>query len=193
MKAFTFNRYRAVNIAVLTLLFSIAEALIVSGARRWFPELPYTLLLNILFMSVEIMRWRGFGAISALAGGLVFCLASGADARYYAIYCLGNLFAMLILLFVRSIGREKIRRDFLLSALYVILIFVLACIGRYLVSLIFVREPLMIIQFLSTDLLSLIFAIVAVFAIRNADGVFEDQKDYLLRLESEKKEKERSF
>lgn len=191
MKAFTFNRYRTVNIAIMTLLFSIAEALIVSGARRWFPELPYTLSLNILFMSLEIMRWRGFGAISAFAGGFVFCLASGADARYYAIYCLGNLLAMIVLLFIRKAGREKIRQDFLLSAFYVILVFLVACIGRYLVSLIFVREPLMIVQFLSTDLLSLIFAIVAIFASRNADGIFEDQKDYLLRLEREREEKAR--
>ena len=189
MKAFTFARYRAVNIAIMTLLFSIAEALIVTGAKKWFPELPYTLSLNILFMALEIMRWRGLGAISAIAGGAVFCLASGADARYYAIYCVGNLFAMAVMLFIRLAGRKKIRQDALLSAFYVILVFLAACIGRYCVSLIFEWEPVMIVQYLTTDLLSMIFAIVAVLAVRNADGIFEDQKDYLFRLEWERKEK----
>ncbi|MBO4416098.1 MAG: hypothetical protein J5824_09000 [Lachnospiraceae bacterium] len=189
MKAFTFNRYRAVNIAIMTLLFSIAEALIVTGARRWFPELPYTLSLSILFISLEIMRWRGSGAISAIAGGFVFCLASGADARYFAIYCLGNLFAMAVLVFVKAVGRNKIRQDAMLSVCYVVLVFLAACIGRYCVSLIFAGEPLMIVQYLTTDLLSLLFAVVAVLIVRNADGIFEDQKDYLFRLERERKEK----
>ena len=189
MKAFTFNRYRTVNIAIMTLLFSIAEALIVTGAKKWFPELPYTLSLNILFMSLEIMRWRGFGAIAAVAGGFVFCLASGADARYYVIYCVGNLFAMAVMMFIKGVGRTKIRQDVLLSIFYVLLIFLAACIGRYCVSLIFAGEPLMIVQYLTTDLLSLIFAIVAVLAARNAEGIFEDQKDYLFRLVREREEK----
>ena len=175
MKAFTFNQYRTANITIMTLLFSVAEALIVLGAGRWFPELPYTLSLNILFMSLEIVRWRGAGAISAVAGGIVFCLASGADARYYAIYCIGNLFAMLVLIFIKFVGRKKVRQDVLLTILYVVLVFLLACIGRYCVSLIFIREPLMIVQYLTTDLLSLIFAIIAILVARNADGIFEDQ------------------
>ncbi|MCR5330387.1 MAG: hypothetical protein K6E62_04265 [Lachnospiraceae bacterium] len=191
MKALTFNRYRLINIAVMTLMFSVAEVLIVLGARRWFPELPYTLSLNILFMSLEIMRWRSFGAVSAVAGGLVFCIASGASASQFAIYCIGNLLAMVVLLFVKAVGREKIRKDVLLSAAYVSITFIAACLGRYLVSLAFGADPVMIVQFVTTDLLSYVFALVAVLAVRNAEGIFEDQKDYLFRLDRERRERER--
>ena len=191
MKARTFNRYRLINIAVMTLMFSVAEVLIVLGARRWFPELPYTLSLNILFMSLEIMRWRSFGAVSAVAGGLVFCIASGASASQFAIYCIGNLLAMAVLLFVKAVGREKIRKDVLLSAAYVSIAFIAACLGRYLVSLAFGADPVMIVQFVTTDLLSYVFALVAVLAVRNAEGIFEDQKDYLFRLDRERREHER--
>lgn len=191
MKALTFNRYRLINIAVMTLMFSVAEVLIVLGARRWFPELPYTLSLNILFMSLEIMRWRSFGAVSAVAGGLVFCIASGASASQFAIYCIGNLLAMAVLLFVKAVGREKIRKDVLLSAAYVSITFIAACLGRYLVSLAFGADPVMIVQFVTTDLLSYVFALVAVLAVRNAEGIFEDQKDYLFRLDRERREHER--
>ncbi|MBP5331674.1 MAG: hypothetical protein J6Y89_07460 [Lachnospiraceae bacterium] len=192
MKALTFNRYRTINIAIMTLMFSLAEALIVLGARRWFPELAYTLSLNILFMSLEIMRWRGLGAISAVAGGLVFCIASGASAKQFAIYCIGNLFAMTVLLFVKAAGREKIRKDIVLSVAYVSIVFVTACLGRYAVSLVFGADPAMIVQFVTTDLLSYVFALVAVLAVRGAEGIFEDQKDYLFRLERERREKEQA-
>ena len=192
MKALTFNKYRIINIAVMTLMFSIAEILIVLGARRWFPELAYTLSLNILFMSLEIMRWRGFGCISAVAGGLVFSLASGANPKQIAIYCIGNLFAMAVLLFVKALGREKIRKDVVLTVLYVSLVFIAACAGRYLVSLVFGADAAMIVQFVTTDLLSYVFALVAVLAVRSSDGIFEDQKDYLFRLERERREKEQA-
>jgi len=190
MKALTFSRYRVINIFIMSVLFSVAEIMIALGANKWFPELPYTLSLNILFMSLEIMRWRGFGAVSAVIGGLAFCFASGADARQYAIYCIGNLFAMGVLLFVRKFDRRKIRVNTALTVIYVIIIFVLACVGRYCVSLFFGADPLMIVQFVTTDVLSLAFALVAVLAVRNADGIFEDQKDYLFRLEDERRKKQ---
>ena len=189
MKALTFNQYRIANIILMTILFSIAETLIVFGARKWFPGLPYTLSLNILFMSLELIRWRGWGAISAVAGGLVFCLASQATAQQFAIYCAGNLLAVLILLFVKLLDRKRIRTNTGLTVAYVALVFLLACVGRFAISLLFGAKPLMIVQFVTTDFLSFVFALVAILAVRSADGIFEDQKDYLFRLERERKER----
>ena len=91
---------------------------------------------------------------------------------------------------MRFTGRDKIRKDVFLTALYVSLVFAAACIGRYLVSLAFGADAAMIIQFVTTDFLSYVFALVAVFAVRNSEGIFEDQKDYLFRLDRERREKE---
>ena len=53
-------------------------------------------------------------------------------------------------------------------------------------------EPYMatMLGFVTTDALSLVFSAVIVWIARRLDGIFEDQKHYLLRLkEAEKEEK----
>ena len=190
MKALTFNRYRIINIAILSLVFFIAETLVTKGAKEWFPELPYVLSLNILFMSLEYMRWRGFGLISSVVGGLAFCMASGATLKQYAVYCAGNLFAAAVLVFIRYIGRKRVRDKVFFTVLYVTLIYAAACMGRFAVSLVFGADIRALLAFVTTDVLSWVFALIGVLAARNADGIFEDQRDYLLRLEEEKIDQE---
>ncbi|MCR5684208.1 MAG: hypothetical protein K6G81_02140 [Lachnospiraceae bacterium] len=188
MKALTFNQYRITNIFILSLIFFIAETLITRGAREWFPELPYVLSLNILFMSLEFMRWRAFGAISAIVGGVAFCMASRATPGQYAVYCLGNLMAAAVLIYIKYIGRKKVRDKVVLTVIYVTLIFAAACLGRFLTALILGADLKALLAFVTTDILSWMFALIGVLAARNAEGLFEDQKDYLMRLEKEKQE-----
>ncbi len=190
MKALTYKQYRTVNIILLTLIFVIAESAVTLGANLWFRELPYVLSLAVLFTSLEMMRWRGFGAIAAVVSGVVFCAASGAAPRQYLIYCAGNLAMLLALIFLKKVGYGKVRESALLSIGYVLIVFLLAQLGRWAVSLIFGAEPLMLVQFVTTDSLSALFAIIAILILRNSDGVYEEQRSYLMRLEEERKAKD---
>lgn len=45
-----------------------------------------------------------------------------------------------------------------------------------------------LVVYLTTDIISLLFAEVIVVLLRKVDGMIEDQKSYLLRLEEERKE-----
>ena len=186
MKALTFKQYRTANIILMTLIFVIAESAVTLGANLWFRELPYVLSLAVFFVSLEMMRWHGYAAIAALASGLAFCAASGAAPTQYLIYCVGNLFMLFGLFFLKKAGRERIRESSLLSIGYVLTVFLLAQLGRYIMALFFGADPRMLVQFVTTDALSALFAVVAVLIVRNIEGIFEDQKSYLLRLEAER-------
>ena len=187
MKALTFKQYRTANIILLTLIFVIAESAVTLGANLWFRELPYVLSLAVLFVSLEMMRWHGYAAVAALAMGLAFCAASGAAPTQYLIYCVGNLFMLFGLFFLKKAGRDKVRESALLSIGYVLIVFLLAQLGRWIVSLFFGADLRMLVQFVTTDALSALFAVIAVLIVRNIEGVFEDQKSYLLRLEAERR------
>ena len=192
MKALTFKQYRTANIILLTLIFVALESAVTLGANLWFRELPYVLSLAVLFVSLEMMRWHAFAAVAAIASALAFCAASGAGSRQYLIYCAGNLFMLFGLIFLKKIGRERVRKSALLSTGYVLCVYLLAQLGRWIVSLFFGADVRMLVQFITTDSLSALFAVIAVLIVRNADGIFEDQKTYLLRLEEEKRGEEGS-
>ena len=190
MKALTYNKYRAINIVILSLIFVIAESAVTFGANLWFPELPYTVSLAVIIISLELIRWNAFGAVAALVSGVAFCLASGANPEQFLIYCIGNLFTLFALIFIKTVGSEKIRKNSALCAVYVILVFLLAEVGRGLVAMVLGNEPAILIQFLTTDALSGLFGIIVISIVRNADGMFENQKKYLIRLEEERRAKE---
>lgn len=60
-------------------------------------------------------------------------------------------------------------------------------LGRWGVSIVLGNNPLLIIQFMTTDALSGVFGAVVISVLRNVDGMFENQKSYLLRLEEERR------
>ncbi len=168
---------------ILSLIFFVAETLITKGARDWFPELPYVLSLSILFMCLEFMRWRIWGIISGVVTGTAFCIASQATPAQFAVYCIGNMFAATVLIFIKTAGRKRIRDSVALTAVYVTLVYVAACLGRTAAAFCFGSGAGAFGAFAATDVLSWVFAMIGIMCVRNADGIFEDQKDYLLRLE----------
>ena len=62
-------------------------------------------------------------------------------------------------------------------------------IGRYIVSLFIGGKIESIIDFITTDALSGVFAVVIILIVRRVDGLFEDQISYLRRIEDENEEK----
>lgn len=189
MKALTYKQYRIINILLLSVVYSVIEAVISLGANIWFPELAYVLSLSVMFVSLEMMRWSGYAVVAALVSGIVTCFFSGANGEQYLIYIIGNMAMLLGLLLLKAIGKEKVRGNALLTICYVVAEFLLAEIGRSIVAILLGANPLILVQFLTTDILTGVFAIIVILIMRKTDGMFEDQRAYLLRLEEERKNK----
>ena len=91
---------------------------------------------------------------------------------------------------LHKITKDKVRNDFFFRMVFACLVYISLTAGRWFCSLPFKISIQTLLTFLGTDILSLLFAIVVLTVAKNVDGLIEDQKAYLLRLEKERKEEE---
>ncbi len=185
----TFSQYRAIDLTLFALMLVVFEYIIIA-ATSWFPNELYTVSLAASITCIVMMRWGPFSAIHAVLGGAVFCFFTGATAPQYLIYCAGNLLSMLALLILKLAGSKKIKEDTVLSMVFAVSVQVLMQAGRAGVSLLMGYSFSSALGFIMTDALSIIFTMVIIWIVRHLDGMFENQKSYLLRVQEER-EKER--
>ena len=181
----TWKQYRAIDLTLLGAALAIFEFIIVRAANWWFPGQPFTVSLAAAMASIVYMRWGPWGAVHAVEAGLVFCFFSGATGRQFIIYCLGNLVSVLAVLLLKAFGKERVRTGHL-SLVFPLLVQVLMQAGRAATALLLGARPADAVGFFTTDSLSLLFTFVIIWIARKLDGVYEDQKHYLLRVHAEK-------
>ena len=137
--------------------------------------------------ALVMMRWNGWAAIHILLGGVLYALMAGGNWQHILIYGGGNLLALIALLMLKCVGKERIRKDGLLTMLYALLTQLLMQVGRSVVAAVLGFPAGALLGVLTTDLLSGLFSMVILWSIRRVDGLFEDQKQYLLRIAREQK------
>ncbi len=184
-RSFSFKQYRGIDLALFALILCVTEMLIVNAARFWFAEQLYTVSAVAAVTAIVLMRWGPWAAIHAVLGGLVFSLASRGSAQQALIYCIGNLLAMAALLPLRLLGAERIRKDGFLSVCFGLLVLLLMQLGRAVMALMLGAGFSACLGFFTTDALSLLFTGVIIWIARRLDGIFENQKHYLLRIHKE--------
>ena len=182
----SFKQYRSVDLGIMLVMLAVSEALIAYAATVWFPYEFYVLSPTVAVVCIVMMRWGGFAAIHAAVGGLALCIASGAEPKQFLVYCVGNCFALAALILLKTLGKEKVRSKLLLTALFTVIAFCGAQVGRWLVGLLMGGSVSDILTFFATDSLSLIFALVTVLISRRINGLFEDQWAYLVRTQAER-------
>lgn len=188
-RQFSFQQYRAIDLAMFAALLCITESMIVKAATWWFPDQLYTVSVVGAVTAIVLMRWGPWAAIHAVLGGAVFCFASHGSAKQLLIYCAGNLFSLLMLLPLKYLGGERIRLDGFLSVLFGICTLLLMQLGRALVAFALGTEFQTCLGFFTTDALSLLFTGVIIWVARRLDGIFENQRHYLLRIHKTEEEK----
>ena len=186
----TWKEYRLIDLAIFALMMAVFEFVIVSAANWWFPDQLYTVSLAAALTTIVYMRWGAWGGIHAVVAGFVFCLFSGGTWQQVIIYCAGNLFSLLAVLLLEAVGKERVRQS-ALALLLPILVLLLMQVGRALVSLLMGAPLSAAVDFFTTDSLSYIFTYVIIWIAHKLDGVYEDQKHYLLRLKAQEEEKRR--
>ncbi|MBR3018844.1 MAG: hypothetical protein IKH57_17470 [Clostridia bacterium] len=185
------QRYRRIDLSIFALMVILFESVAVLAATKWFPGQPYTVSVVPAVVAVVMIRWGPWAAVHAVLGGAVFCFMSGGGIKQYAVYCAGNLFALLSLFLVKALGgEEKVRTDVWKTMLYGLCAILLMQTGRGLTALLLGTPIEGIIGFYTTDVMSLLFTLMVLWIVRRLDGVLENQYHYLLRLQAEE-EKDR--
>ena len=189
MQNLTFKQYRNIDLGIMSILLIISEAVTTLATNKWFAAQPVAISSTLLFICIFMMRWNGYAAIAAVLGGAVFCIASGATLEQFVIYAGGNLLSLLALLWFKVYRKDDVRHGSFKLSFFTISVYLLMQLGRWLISLAFGGGLWNIVGYITSDVISLLFAVIILFLLRGVDGMIEDQKAYLFRLERERKEK----
>ena len=190
----SFEQYRSLDLFFFTVITFLAELGITLAASKWFPDQLYTVSVTAAITAIVIMRWKGFAMIQAVVGALALCLGMGAEPKQILIYCLGNLFSAGAILVRKAAGEKRIRENVIWTLCFGAGTLFLMQTGRVVMALLLGSKLREVIAFYATDSLSYIFTAVILWIARRQDGIFEDQKAYVLRMQEERElENEEKF
>ncbi len=182
----SFGQYKLIDNALFAVMLVISEIVIITASSRWFPGQLYTVSVTAAITGIVMMRWGITAAFHAALGALVYVGFQGGTAEQFLIYIIGNEAAILMVPVLKLIGKKKIRENAVPVFVYALLIQLLMQTGRGIVSVILGSDAGAILKFITMDALSLLFTVLIIYVASRLDGVFEDQKTYLLRLQKEK-------
>lgn len=180
------SQYRAIDLALMTGLMAVSQFVIQIAVSRWYAEQTgYIVSPVAAVVALVMMRWSPWAAIPAVLGGVILTLLSGGTAEQMLIYSTGNLASMLALLYLKLLGKERVRGNAVLALVFAALVQLLMQFGRAGVALL-LGHPLPVCwDFITTDAMSILFTMVIIWVVRRVEGLFEDQKHYLLRVQQE--------
>lgn len=181
----SFREYRRIDLILWAVMLTIFEAVIIKASNGWFYDQPFTVSLAAVMTSIVYMRWGVWGGIHAALSGFVFCLFSGGTLNQYIIYTVGNLCSLPAAFLLKKLGHEKVRTGQYLGLIFPALVLVLMQAGRAVVSMLLGASPSGALGFFTTDALSMLFTLIIIWIVRKLDGVYEEQKHYLLRIHEE--------
>lgn len=184
------KKYKTIDIILLAVILAIFEALASVAASKWFPLQLFTLSPTFTVVCIVMMRWGAWGAVHAAVGGLTYCIASGATPEQFAVYCIGNCFSLIALVFFKFLGKERVRKSIFLTAAYALTAFFGGIFGRWIVSLFFAPSVDFIMDMFVAETITLLFTVLVTVIARKPDGLFEDQKSYLIRTQDERNRRE---
>ena len=187
------EQYRSLDLFFFTVITFLAELGITMAASKWFPDQLYTVSVTAALTAIVIMRWKGFAMIQAVAGALALSLGMGASPKQILIYCLGNLFSVGAVFLRRAAGEKRIRENVVWTLGFGVMTLFLMQTGRAVVAGLLGSSPREMMAFYATDSLSYVFTAVILWIARRQDGIFEDQKAYLLRIQEEREAEKESY
>ena len=201
-KSLSFSQYRSADLIIFTVIAVVFEALVTIAATKWFREEAYSISFVYVFVAMVAMRWGALMLIPSTACAITYCVAMGARWELYVIMIVGNAFCVLLLALHKLIGKQRIRDSAWWTILYVVATFVFISLGRFLVGLLLdvtgivpptetsdgtiVRLWEQLLRAILYDVLPAVFALIVILICRNQNGLFEDQKHYLLRTQKER-------
>lgn len=187
----SFGQYRTIDLTILAVLLVASVILIHFAAGQWFADQLYVVSPVGIVVALVMMRWGPWAGIHALLGGVCYAAVSGGQWQHFLIYGAGNLLGLAALVFFCRDGKERVRGNSILSMAFGLSVQALMLLGRAGVALALGYSTGICIRFITTDLLSCLFTVVVVWIVRRVEGLFEDQKHYLLRIQRERQDEGR--
>ncbi len=198
----TLQQYRNIDLCLMVGLLLLAEFGIYIAKATVYSGQLFQASPSGTIIALVMMRWNGWAAIPAVVGGLLYGTLRGGLWPYGIVYGIGNLLSLAALGWFRM-GKDKLRSSALPTMAFGLTVQVLMQLGRGCVALVLTMmdssilgagnhlQPLeTFLSFITADSLSILFTVVALWIVRRIEGLFEDQKSYLLRVQNQERQVE---
>lgn len=177
-------QYRGIDLSILTGLMVASQLVIHLAVKSFYAEQTGYIVSPVAAVAALVMmRWNFWAAIPAMLGGLILSLLSGGTVEQTLIYSVGNLLSMLAYFLLKFAGKERIRLNAVLSLVFATLVQLLMQLGRAAMAALMGHPLQACLDFITTDAMSILFTLVIIWIVRRVEGLFEDQKHYLLRIQ----------
>ncbi len=186
------NQYRLTDLflfAVILLFFD----LITYYAPQLFPGgAIYSFCLTVPITLLIMIRWGWQSVFFAVGDGVLLSLLNNPSSwQSYISYAAGNALMMVLLLAVKFIGKDKLIGRWYTAACFVIVGWALANFGVTCIQAMFGYNfgevAAANFGFGINGVLALAMGLVIVLVLRKLDGMMEDQKAYIKRVNGEQK------
>ena len=190
----SFRQYKYTDLFFFALVLGISELLIFCAFKLWFKNTVDKFYINFMLAIAltVIMRWGWVGGFYSVIDGVVLCAIQGGSWQTYLTYIIGTACILSVLLLTKFVGKERIRSRWYLTLTYILVGWVSVNLGIACMSAIFGESFLSALGasfgFGVYGALPLAAAIVVIMILRRLNGMFEDQKHYLLRQDEERRE-----
>lgn len=191
------QQYRLTDLFIFFAIL-VASELLEHFALQWFPSGAFFTFSLVVPISLLVMaRWGWRGVFCPFVSALMFCLLNEATGTQYLTYCFGNAFIILMLLPFKFIGTGRISGKWYWTLLATLIGWALIYIGRSTVyAICFAASPVEgsaayagFVEFATYDGVSLAIAVILMLALRRLDGMFENQEEYLKRVDKERRDR----
>ena len=186
-KSLNFAQYRAADVTIFTIIATVFETIVTLAATKWFPEQAFSISFVYVVVALVAMRWGAWMLVPSTTCAIAYCIVLGASWQMYIVMIAGNAFCVLLLVLNKLIGKQRIRDSVWWSVLYTVAAYLFVSLGRFLVGLP-MPDVTIAASFNSIlyDALPAVFAMIVILICRKQNGLFEDQKHYLIRTQKER-------
>lgn len=190
----SFRTYRAIDIAIFITVLAVGELLISYASNAWFKINSLGVSIVFPLLIIISMRWSGWVVIPAALGGALTCIFSqlsggqSLSVNFVIISEAGSLSVLLSVVWFYFVGKKRTADSWFLSLLFVTTMYIINCIAKSTATAIIEVQPFFgcVISYFTRESVTLLFAALVTLIVRRLDGVFEDQKAYLIRLEKQR-------
>ena len=196
MKQISFKQYRTNDIVILTIMTAFFESLLCIATNSWFVLQAMSVSITLAMTCIVAFRWGGFAVIPSFVGSMAYCITynliseKDLSGQQILTYCCGSVFCLIAIPLLIKLGKENVRKDFVKRSALAVIIYILIAVGRCLFALMFGENVEALSAYFTVDILSLLFAIVVLTVTKDLDGMLEDQKAYILRIDRERREEQ---
>ncbi len=187
------RQYRLTDLFLFAVILVVFEVILHFAFKAFHGDFIFSPMLAITL--IVMMRWGWPSIFYAVGDGLLYCLLNIKDPSFspymFAIYIIGNAFVAVLFLMTRFMGKKKIRDRWYFSLLFATVGWIAVVLGRAITAACFGLGFVSALLAHFGDLVSFAICLTIILVMRRLDGMFEDQKAFLKRLDEEKKEKER--